>query len=244
MSKVVNKKARESEILELVINSYIRESKPISSGYLCKEYNLDYSPATVRSTLHSLEEKGLIEHIHTSSGRIPTREGFKQFVAALNPERFGSFYNIDLDFSQINSLHEIIRYSLDSLSSASGYTSLMGVGGKNSRFAFRGARCILNQPEFEDIKILKSIFYALEVKIEKIEKVLFEYMTDKVSVLIGEDIDFSEISNCSLVLSGCQDEALTFVLALLGPVRMNYLKAASCLYSVKNQLKELLPDFI
>lgn len=243
MSKTIKKEEREAEILELVIDSYIRESRPISSGYLCKEYELGYSPATIRNTLHSLEKKGLVDHIHTSSGRVPTREGFKHYVASLNPERFGSFYNIELDFSPFSSLEQVINYSLDSLSSASGYTSLIGIAGKKNRFTFKGARCILNQPEFWDMKILKNIFYALEVKIDKLQDVLLEYMSEKVSVLIGEDIDFSEISECSLVLSGCQDESLNFALALLGPVRMNYLKAASCLYSVKNQLKRLLTNF-
>ncbi len=57
MSKVINKEEREAEILELVISSYIRESKPISSRYLFNEYDLDYSTATIRNTMHCLEEK-------------------------------------------------------------------------------------------------------------------------------------------------------------------------------------------
>jgi transcriptional regulator of heat shock response len=244
MGKIINKKEREAEILELIISSYIRESKPISSGYLCSEYELDYSSATVRNIMHNLEEKGLIAHIHTSSGRIPTKEGFKYYVATLNPERFGAFYNVELDFSSLCSLQEVVEYSLDALSEASGYTSLLGISAKDSRFSFRGTRCILNQPEFEDMKILRNIFYALEVKIDKLQKILFDFMTEKVRVLIGNDINFSEISDCSLVLSGFRDEDKTLVLALLGPVRMNYLKAASCLYSVKNQLKDSLHVFV
>ncbi|MCF7873387.1 MAG: hypothetical protein K9L84_02265 [Candidatus Omnitrophica bacterium] len=244
MGKTINKKEREAEILELIISSYIRESKPISSSYLCSEYDLDYSSATVRSVMHNLEEKGLIAHIHTSSGRVPTKEGFKYYVATLNPERFGTFYNVELDFSSLTSLHQIMQYSLDSLSSASGYTSLLGINAKDSRFSFRGTRCILNQPEFEDIKVLRNIFYALEVKIDKLQKILFNFMSEKVRVLIGNDIDFSEISECSLVLSGFKDEDISLVLALLGPVRMNYLRAASCLYSVKNQLKDSVHNFV
>ncbi|MCF7869775.1 MAG: hypothetical protein K9L69_01240 [Candidatus Omnitrophica bacterium] len=244
MGKAINKKEREAEILELIISSYIRESKPISSGYLCSEYDLNYSSATVRNIMHNLEEKRLISHIHTSSGRVPTKEGFKYYVAILNPERFGTFYNIELDFSPLYNLNEVVEYSLDALSEASGYTSLLGINAKDRRFSFRGTRCILNQPEFEDIKVLRNIFCALEVKIDKLQKILFDFMTEKVRVLIGNDIDFSEISECSLVLSGFRDEDISLVLALLGPVRMNYLKAASCLYSVKNQLKDSLNDFI
>jgi transcriptional regulator of heat shock response len=244
MGKTINKKEREAEILELIISSYIRESKPISSSYLCCEYDLNYSSATVRNIMHNLEEKGLISHIHTSSGRVPTKEGFKYYVATLNPERFGTFYNVELDFSPLCSLHEVVEYSLDALSEASGYTSLLGINAKDKRFSFRGTRCILNQPEFEDIKVLRNIFCALEVKIDKLQEILFDFMTEKVRVLIGNDIDFSEISECSLVLSGFKDENVSLVLALLGPVRMNYLKAASCLFSVKNQLKDSLNDFI
>ncbi len=244
MGKIVNKKERKTEILELIINSYIRESKPISSSYLCQEYELDCSSATVRNVMHILEEEGLIAHIHTSSGRVPTKEGFKYYVATLNPERFGTFYNVELDFSSASNLHQMIEYSLDKLSEVSGYTSFLGINAKDNRFSYRGTRCILNQPEFEDIKVLRNIFYALEVKIDKLQEILFDLMTEKVRVLIGNDIDFPEMSECSLVLSGFKDETRSLVLALLGPVRMNYLKAAACLYSVKNQLKESVDDYV
>lgn len=244
MGKVVNKNERKAEILELIISSYIRESKPISSSYLCREYDLDYSSATVRNIMHALEEEGLIAHIHTSSGRVPTKEGFKYYVATLNPERFGTFYNLELDFSSLDNLHQVMGYSLDKLSEASGYTSFLGIQAEDNRFSYRGTRCILNQPEFEDIKVLRNIFYALEVKIDKLQDILFDLMTEKVRVLIGNDIDFPEMSECSLVLSGFKNDTKSLVLALLGPVRMNYLKAASCLYSVKNQLKDSLHEYV
>ena len=50
-------------------------------------------------------------------------------------------------------------------------------------------------------------------------------MDSKIKILIGDDIGFQEISDCSLVVSGVRDKDLSFALGVLGPVRMDYRKA-------------------
>ena len=63
---------RERLLLKATIEDYIETKVPISSGYLKNKHNFGLSPATIRSALASLENKGLLSHPHTSSGRIPT----------------------------------------------------------------------------------------------------------------------------------------------------------------------------
>ena len=65
---------------------------------------------------------------------------------------------------------------------------------------------------------------------------------EKIQILIGDDIGFSEIANCSLVISGLCDSGVQVALGLLGPMRMNYVRAASCLYSVRRQLECLVGE--
>jgi heat-inducible transcriptional repressor len=129
---------------------------------------------------------------------------------------------------------------LDILAENSGYASFLAVSGKNDRLFFRGARFILEQPEFEDIQRLKNLFYALEVKICQLQDLLFHCFNENVKILIGDEIGFEEISDCSLVVSGSQQKNLSFALALLGPMRMDYTKAASYLCSIKRQLREAI----
>ena len=166
MVKHIDSREREDEILGLIIESYIQESKPISSAYLCKECHLNYSSATVRNVMLSLEKKGLLSHIHTSSGRVPTKEGFKYYVEHFSEEDIVDNYPLSLDFDSLPSsnVDEIVNYTLDALVQTSGYTSLVAISGRDEKLFFRGMRFILEQPEFENISRLKHVFYALEVK--------------------------------------------------------------------------------
>ena len=71
---------REHLILMTTIEDFIDENHPIGSQYLKKRHLFYFSPATIRNILANLEEKGLLTHTHTSSGRIPTDEGYRYYV--------------------------------------------------------------------------------------------------------------------------------------------------------------------
>jgi heat-inducible transcriptional repressor len=74
---------RASKLLHDLVEHYIRAGEPIGSATLARECGLDLSPATVRNVLAQLEEQGLVAAPHTSSGKIPTTQGFRLFVDAL-----------------------------------------------------------------------------------------------------------------------------------------------------------------
>lgn len=69
---------RQSELLKLIVEDYIKTAKPVSSKSLCEILNC--SSATVRSEMSNLEELGLLEKTHTSSGRIPSEKGYRYYV--------------------------------------------------------------------------------------------------------------------------------------------------------------------
>ncbi|MCM8787134.1 MAG: hypothetical protein NC935_03675 [Candidatus Omnitrophica bacterium] len=245
MAKYIDAEERESEILNFIIKSYIEESKPISSNYLCERYNLPYSSATIRNIMESLEKKGFLSHIHTSSGRVPTKKAFKKYTENIKNEDFIKDYKVSLDFysQQFLELENYINYILDALSNLSGYTSLVAFERQEAHLFFKGIRFILEQPEFEDIHRIRNLFYTLEVKISQLQEILFRYLDEKLTILVGDEIGFEEISDCSLLVSGIRAEDFAFALALLGPMRMNYYKAASCLYAIKNELKKIIENF-
>jgi len=249
MVRYFDAREREEEILDLIVESYIQESRPISSGYIQKKYKLNYSPATIRNIMLSLEKQGFLSHIYTSSGRVPTQRGFKHYV-----ERFSDFKDNSEEDSCLAKqpessvtpveLNEFIDYALEGLTQLSGYTSLLAISGEHEGFFYRGMRFMLEQPEFEDIDALRDVFCALELRISKIQDLLFNYIDDKIQIVIGEDIGCDEISNCSLVVSGLRDEKIAMALALLGPMRMDYGRAVSCLHSTKNKLQDIFSEII
>lgn len=72
--------SRKQRILHAVIKEYVSTAVPVGSKTLCDNYDLDCSPATVRSELATLEEQGYLTHPHTSAGRVPTDRGYRLFV--------------------------------------------------------------------------------------------------------------------------------------------------------------------
>lgn len=77
---------REQAILKMVIEDYIETATPVPSRRLKEKFHISWSPATIRKTLHALECTGLLNHIHTSSGRVPTDYGYRFYVDELMEE--------------------------------------------------------------------------------------------------------------------------------------------------------------
>ena len=71
---------RRFEVLRALVADYVATQEPIGSKALVDRHNLGVSSATVRNDMAVLEAEGYITQPHTSSGRIPTDKGYRQFV--------------------------------------------------------------------------------------------------------------------------------------------------------------------
>lgn len=69
----------KDEILRSVVIHYISDETPIGSVQLQKEYNLEISSATIRNHFKRLVVEGMLEQLHSSSGRIPTNDALIAF---------------------------------------------------------------------------------------------------------------------------------------------------------------------
>ncbi|MDA3902383.1 MAG: heat-inducible transcriptional repressor HrcA [Desulfuromusa sp.] len=74
---------RSQNILEAIVEDYIASAEPVGSRAISRKHNLNLSPASVRNVMADLEEMGLLCSPHTSSGRIPTRQGFQYYIDTL-----------------------------------------------------------------------------------------------------------------------------------------------------------------
>lgn len=71
---------REKLFLRIIVEEYINTANPVGSIFLLQtNKDLDYSSATVRNIMSSLEKKGYLVKNHTSSGRVPSTLGFKYY---------------------------------------------------------------------------------------------------------------------------------------------------------------------
>lgn len=74
---------RELRVLEAVVQTYIETAEPTGSQTIARKFGLGVSPATIRSTMSELEDKGYLFHPHTSAGRIPTDRAYRVYVDAI-----------------------------------------------------------------------------------------------------------------------------------------------------------------
>jgi heat-inducible transcriptional repressor len=75
---------RRFEVLRAIVADFVSTKEPIGSKTLVERHNLGVSSATVRNDMAVLEAEGYIAQPHTSSGRIPTEKGYREFVDRLD----------------------------------------------------------------------------------------------------------------------------------------------------------------
>jgi heat-inducible transcriptional repressor len=75
---------RRFEVLRAIVADFVTTKEPIGSKSLVDRHNLGVSSATVRNDMAVLEAEGYITQPHTSSGRVPTEKGYREFVDRLD----------------------------------------------------------------------------------------------------------------------------------------------------------------
>jgi heat-inducible transcriptional repressor len=75
---------RRFEVLRAIVADFVATKEPIGSKSLVERHNLGVSSATVRNDMAVLEAEGYIAAPHTSSGRVPTEKGYREFVDRLD----------------------------------------------------------------------------------------------------------------------------------------------------------------
>jgi len=71
---------RRFDVLRAIVADFVSTKEPIGSKALVERHNLGVSSATVRNDMAVLEAEGYITQPHTSSGRVPTEKGYREFV--------------------------------------------------------------------------------------------------------------------------------------------------------------------
>ena len=79
----VNLSQRQAAILRAVVDEFQTSRRPVGSKTIVSLGVVEASPSTVRYELGRLEELGLLEHPHTSAGRVPTDLGYRTYVDRL-----------------------------------------------------------------------------------------------------------------------------------------------------------------
>jgi len=240
--------ARKNEILRITIDQYIATVTPVSSARIAKKCSLDLSSASIRHILAELEQEGYLTHPHTSAGRVPTQTGYRYYV-----DHFvNQIHLLEEEKRRIKAEYALETMKLEALldktskvlSDMTQYTSIVSVDGWSHKLFCGGISFIPEYSDYtninRDIENMKNILAVLDEK-ERLLEVINRDLARKIDVLIGQELECSNIDGCSLVVSKYKSKKGTSGrIAILGPTRMNYNRVVSALDYFSGLMEEVL----
>lgn len=119
---------RRDQILKYIVEHFVKTAQPVGSKTLIEEYHLKYSSATIRNEMYALEQLGFLEKTHSSSGRIPSAEGYRFYCEYLRDRNVDDEFKImveDIFKEKSKSIDEIIRSSCQILSHMTNLASVV-----------------------------------------------------------------------------------------------------------------------
>ena len=75
--------SRQAIVLRKVVEGHVALGQPVGSHWLAEQEEVPWGSSTIRAELALLEELGLLQHPHTSAGRVPTDHGYRHYVDEL-----------------------------------------------------------------------------------------------------------------------------------------------------------------
>ena len=205
---------RKKKVLQAIVEEYVNTAEPVSSNGLIAKYDLNCSSATVRNEMADLEKKGLLDKVHTSSGRVPSAKGYRYYVDELLKDDNISLeevkYISDKLETKVHEMEDLTKITASTISEITHYTTVT-IGPKANeqiieemKFVLLGNKMILaiimtdtglvketiiKFDEDVNEKQVETLNYIFNNKlkgqpIEKIDKPLEEYLYQEMSDMV------------------------------------------------------------
>ena len=210
---------RQKDILALIVLEYIKLAKPVSSNLICDR--LKVSSATVRSEMAQLEEYGLLEKTHTSSGRVPSEKGYRYYVDNLmEPKKISGedvlklqtiFSNNELDLS------DTLKRSLEIVADITNYTTVV-LGAKSHDNILKEVNVVPLSQSKVTVIVITDTGYV-------------EHKTIDVAGISSEEIKKTVSLINNLIIGTPIDEVSSKLEFEIKPVIANYVKEHEKLYN-------------
>ena len=211
---------RQNEILKLIVLEYIKLVKPVGSNLICDR--LKCSSATIRSEMAALEELGLLEKTHTSSGRVPSEEGYRYYVDNLMKLKEISaedMLKLQLIFNNNQlELSDCLKRSLEIVSDITNYTSVV-LGNKSHENTLK---------EVNIVPLSNSSMTVIVIT----DKGFVEHKTINVNGISLEEIKKTVNLINNLIIGTPIDEVSSKLEFEIKPIIGNYVKEHERLYNV------------
>jgi heat-inducible transcriptional repressor len=233
---------RQIAILATIIEQYAEIAAPVGSVTLAKLFGV--SSATIRSEMVRLEEMGFIAQPHTSSGRIPTDQGYRFYVNTLTEAQNNEVPQL-LDRSaraidaRVNThgdrADRAIRSAVDSLVDL---TQNLGLATIGDELYMSGMGNLFSQPEFMSGTHTQAVARLLD----NLEPWLREAAPNEpLNVYIGAENPIGKTSGATLIISRFRSPySDRSYIGVLGPTRQSYGRVMRLVRHAGAMLEEVL----
>ena len=206
---------RKKKVLQAIVEEYINTAEPVSSNALTQNHGLECSSATIRNEMSELEKSGFLDKTHTSSGRIPSAQGYRYYVDELLNDNDISVEEIKYISAKletkVNEIEDLTKIAANTISEVTHYTTV-SIGPKTKtqlieeiKFVLLGTRMmmaviltdsgliketIIKFDEDINEKQIETMNYMFNNKlknqpIETIDRPLEEYIYDEMTYSIN-----------------------------------------------------------
>ena len=212
---------RQYSLLAHVVRSYIAQAEPISSRAL--EGALGLSSATIRNEMVALEAAGYLTQPHTSAGRVPTLKGYQFYLDNLVERQTPAAAEQRTLRELVHELQadneQLARHLARALAALASEAVVVGFG--RDDVYYTGLSNLFEQPEFQEVDMVRSLGQVIDHLDEAMAK-LYRSAKPEESVVakIGSANPFGQ--DCALILTSYPTAGQPNVIAILGPLRMDY----------------------
>lgn len=217
---------RQKLILDTIIDDYIETGSPISSLQLLDRHDLGVCSATIRNDMIFLTEEGFLRKSYSSSGRVPTSKGYRNFIQSLKEKKDKKNQNQyfkGIDFEGMGDLYLFSNELLNELSNLSSGLLFNYVLDKGILWE-SGWENVILQPEMENRKTRDEFLKLVDSTKEKIKEFAKQRSENGIEVFVGKENPIIKSDDFSMITckSSFPNTKNGCVFVLLGPKRMPY----------------------
>lgn len=263
---------RKDRIFDLIVRCYIETAEPVGSRVLSRRSDLGLSPASIRNVMADLEEQGFLRQPHTSAGRVPTDQGYRYWVDSLMGQEELSAEEKEMVLGEIERVRTVealaerisrlisemtqnaalvymthlkrvtfMNHLLEELVQAQRIAEFLE---EEAGLFIEGTSRICGQPEFQDLRKLRTLLEALDEKNQLLQMLLGELSATGVRVRIGRENENGSLEDVSLVVKDCYVGGVPVGgVAVVGPTRMDYPKVCAIVDFVADSVTEAVKRF-
>ena len=190
-------------------------------------------PATARAEMSELEKSGYLIKPHTSAGRVPSEKAYDFFVKEfLEYEKSVKLQNVIQEMLQKSIYEQAIKQVAKLLAQISGEAVIVGF--KFNHAYYTGLSNLFRHPEFQEYSQAFNLTAMLD-RLDDTLSMIFDNVNEEAQILVGTNNPFGPQTSLVIAKYKYADRE-PGVLALLGPLRMDYNKN----YSLVRQTKEVI----